>query len=48
MLKRLGKDTMKNKKLYTCEKCKKNVGQVIWDAVDKIWKCVKCTYEKNI
>ena len=31
-------------KKYICENCKKEVGQIIWNA-EGIW-CVKCFYKK--
>lgn len=39
---------MKEEELkYKCEKCGKEVGQVIYNFETKKWECVKCNYEKD-
>jgi hypothetical protein len=32
---------------YTCDKCKKVVGQVMLDRLNRLWLCIKCMYEKE-
>lgn len=32
---------------YKCEKCSKEVGQVIWNKETKKWECKDCYYEED-
>ncbi len=33
--------------VYICEKCEKEVGQVIFNRETKKWECAKCFYKKR-
>ena len=33
--------------VYICENCKKEAGQIIWNAEKRIWECVRCYYTKK-